>query len=231
MTRTDVEPRPSQRATVGRGCRGLSALVGLTAALALGPLAVACSSNSKPTPTTTTTTTTSAASSGGAHRSHGGGGGGAPAAPGAPSTVTDTATQTDTQTATQTDTQTATQTDTQTATQTSTQTSTQTVTVTPSYQNPRGRYGPGDRVSDPFAARLFDGSSMIVQPFGRSGPFRFLPMRGCRRTRRRDGHRLRVRRVGGVAGNEAVGFGVGDRALPTEIGDHQHTQRRGEGHE
>ena len=223
MTRTDVEPRPSQRATVGRGCRGLSALVGLTAALALGPLAVACSSNSKPTPTTTTTTTTSAASSGGAHRSHGGGGGGAPAAPGAPSTVTDTATQTDTQTATQTDTQTA--------TQTSTQTSTQTVTFTPSYQNPRGRYGPGDRVSDLFAARLFDGSSMVVQPFGRSGPFRFLPMRGCRRTRRCDGHRLRVRRVGGVAGNEAVGFGVGDRALPTEIGDHEHTQRGGEGHE
>ena|SRR5271165_3298486 len=154
MTSADVETeKPSHQASRWNSCRRVSAVIGLSAAIAMGPLAVACGSNGTKAPTTTTitstttaATTTSAAAAGGSHHAHGSGG--APAAPppanAGPSTVTATQTQIDTQAAIQTSTQTQidtqtvvqtstqTQIDTQTAIQTPTQTATQTVTVTAS---------------------------------------------------------------------------------------------------
>jgi cytoskeletal protein RodZ len=135
MSSTDFHPTQlSAKPRPWLGCRRVSALIGVAAAVAMGALSVACSSPSTTAPTTTTTTTTTpsstAASSGGgdSHGGHHDSGGG-------PGVVTNT--ETDTQTSTETDTATSVQTSTETDTATSVQTSTQTVTVTPSH-------GPGN---------------------------------------------------------------------------------------
>src|SRR5271165_1378257 len=78
MTSADVETeKPSHQASRWNSCRRVSAVIGLSAAIAMGPLAVACGSNGTKAPTTTTitstttaATTTSAAAAGGSQHAH-----------------------------------------------------------------------------------------------------------------------------------------------------------------